>query len=125
MRWRPASLVSDSTSSALCGNTEAKGSSAPGSLGVCRAKRAPKVSSMVLRATSGMSFMSCLSTDFERESIMREKGSPPAPWPPRLGGPLDASLHALPSSTPVGTLLRVPLCITDCVRLKLLRHEQD
>src|SRR5215207_9220966 len=63
MECRAASLVSDSTSSALCGNTEATVSSPPGAaLPVARCtKRLPNLSSRVLRAPFGkMSFMSTI-----------------------------------------------------------------
>src|SRR5829696_5521382 len=64
MLWCSASFISDSTSSALSGNTEAKGCSACGSASsaACGTKRVPKISSMVLRAASGMSFIRGLST---------------------------------------------------------------
>src|SRR5215212_8383862 len=59
MLWREASFISDSTSSALSGNTDPKGCSSCGSTspGACRTKRVPKLSSMVLRASSVMSLI--------------------------------------------------------------------
>src|SRR5215208_4153339 len=64
MRWWAASFVSDSTSAAVSGNTEANGCPASGcaSSAACRTKRVPKISSIVLRASSAMSFITRLST---------------------------------------------------------------
>src|SRR5215217_3146375 len=64
MRWWAASFVSDSTSAAFSGNAEANGcpASCSASSAACRTKRVPKISSMVLRASSGMSFITRLST---------------------------------------------------------------
>src|SRR5215216_7990755 len=63
MECRAASLVKDSTSSALCGYTEATVSSPPGATPpvACCTKRLPNFSSRVLRAPFGkMSFMSTI-----------------------------------------------------------------
>src|SRR5215203_6862497 len=64
MECRAASFVSDSTSTAFSGNAEANGCPASGcaSSAACRTKRVPKISSMLLRASSGMSFITRLST---------------------------------------------------------------
>src|SRR5215212_1108793 len=88
MRWWAASFVSDSTSAAVSGNTEANGCPASGcaSSAACRTKRVPKISSIVLRASSGMSFITRLSTTRAPRGRSRSTLHPLALFVARLNG---------------------------------------